>query len=102
MLAVVLYPPDIRGDESYGNLFEQNRKWLFGTFIVFVLLDIAQTAVRGQLFQPIIYLPFVLHYMVMAAVGIPVANKRYQAFFAWYMLVTLVLWSLIIRRLLGT
>jgi hypothetical protein len=54
------------------------------------------------LFQPIIYLPFVTHYAVMAAIGIPVANQRYQAFFAWYMLITLVLWCLIVRRLLGT
>ncbi len=101
MLTVVLYPPDIRGDESYDDLFERNRKWLFGTFVVFILLDIAQTAVRGELFQPKIYLPFVLHYAGLAAIGIPLANKRYQSFFAWYMLVTLALWCLFVRRFLG-
>jgi hypothetical protein len=101
MLTVVLYPPDIRRDEDYESLFEQNRKGLFGTFVVFVLIDIAQTAVRGQLFQPRIYLPFVLHYAVLAAVGIPVSNRRYQIFFAWYMLVTLVIWCLFVRRFLG-
>jgi len=47
-----------------------------------ILLDIVQTAVRGELFQPPIYLPYVLHYAVPAAAGIPVANERYQAFFA--------------------
>lgn len=101
MLAVLLYPPDIRGDESYGALFEKNRKWLFGVFIVFVLFDIAQTAVRGQLFTPRIYLPFVIHYAVLAAIGMLVASRRYQLFFAWYMLVTLLLWCLVVRRLLG-
>lgn len=102
MLSVVLYPPDIRGDESYGVLFEKNRQWLFGAFIAFVLLDIAQTAVRGQLFTPGIYLPYVVHYAVLAAIGMLVANRRYQLFFAWYMLITLLLWCLVVRRLLGS
>lgn len=101
MLSVVLYPPDIRSNESYDELFEQNRKWLLGTFVVFVLLDIVQTAVRGQLFQPKYYLPFVSHYVVLALTGIFVGNRRYQVFFAWYLLITLVLWSLVVRRLLG-
>ena len=101
MLSVVLYPPDIRPDESYDELFEQNRKWLFGTFVVFILIDIAQTAVRGQLLQPKIYLPFVLHYAILSAIGIFVGNRRYQGFFAGYILITLVLWSLVVRRILG-
>jgi hypothetical protein len=101
MLSVVLYPPDTRREETYGMLFEKNRKWLFGAFIVFILLDIAQTAVRGQLFEPKIYLPFVLQYGVLAAIGIPVGNRRYQLFYAWYTLVTLTLWCLFVRRLLG-
>ena len=101
MLAVVLYPPDIRGDESYFDLFERNRKWLFGTFIVFLLLDIAQTAVRGQLFDPPIFLPYVLHYAVLSGLGIFLDNKRFQAFFAWYVLLSLVLWSVVVRRILG-
>jgi len=102
MLAVILYPPDIKREASYEELFERNRKWLFGTFVIFIILDIAQTAVRDQLFEPKIYLPFVLHYAVLTAIGIPVANKRYQFFLAWYVLITLTLWCLFIRRLLGT
>lgn len=102
MLAVILYPPDIKKEDSFEEIFEQNRKWLFGTFIVFVALDVAQTAVRGQLLEPKIYLPFVLHYAALAAIGIPVANKRYQIFLAWYFLITLVLWCLVVRRLLGS
>jgi hypothetical protein len=101
MLAVILYPPDITKQDSYAEIFDKNRVWLLGTFVTFVALDVAQTAVRGQLFEPKIYLPFVLHYAALAAVGIPVANKRYQGFLAWYFLVTLILWCLIARRLLG-
>ena len=101
MLAVILYPPDIKSEDSYEDIFEQNRKWLFGTFLVFVALDVAQTAVRGQLVEPKIYLPFVLHYAVLAAIGIPVGRKRYQSFVAWYFLITLILWCLFVRRFLG-
>ena len=102
MLAVILYPPDIKAGDPYREIFEKNRNWLLGTFVVFVALDIAQTAVRGQLLEPRIYLPFVLHYAVLAGIGIPVANRRYQVFLAWYFLITLTLWCLIVRRLLGS
>jgi len=100
MLSVILYPPDIRGDESYAELFERNRQWLYATFIIMIALDIAQTALRGDLLNPPIYLPFVLHYALLAAIGIVVGNRRYQLFFAWYTLVSLTVWSLVVRRLL--
>jgi len=45
--------------------------------------DVAQTAVRGELFEPRIYPLFVLHYAGLAGIGIPVANRRYQGFLAW-------------------
>jgi hypothetical protein len=101
MLTVTLYPPDLKIGDSYEEIFERNRKWLLGIFVTFVALDVAQTAARGQLFDPKVYLPFVLHLAALAVAGIPVANKRYQSFLAWYFLVVLILWSLIVRRLLG-
>ena len=101
MLAVVLYPPDMSQEDSYEVVFKQNRKRLYRIFIVFRTLDISQTAVRGQLFDPVIYLPFVLQYAVLSGIGIATASRRYQVFFAWYLLITLSTWSLIVRRLLG-
>lgn len=101
MMTVVLYPPDIAPDVSYDALFEQNRKWLFGTFLLFVAIDVVETAVRGELFRPKYFLVFVLHYAVLAAIAIFTPNRRYQLFFAWYMLGSLTLWSLVVRRILG-
>ncbi len=101
MLAVVLYPPDIRGDESYAEVFERNRTWLFGIFIGFIALDIGQTAVRGQLFDPPVFLPYVLHYVVLSGLGMAIRDRRYQLFYAWWTLSTLIAWSLVARRLLG-
>jgi hypothetical protein len=102
MLAVILYPPDIGPEDTYEAIFQKNRKWLLGTFVVFVGFDVAQTAARGQLFEPAIYLPFVVHYALLAAIGIPVSSRRYHNFVAWYFLITLVLWSVLVRRLLGS
>ena len=100
MLSVILYPPDIRGDESYAELFERNRQWLFATFILTTVLDIALTALRGDLLNPPIYLPYVLHFTLLAAVAIVVRNRRFHLIFAWYTLVSLTVWSLVVRRLL--
>lgn len=57
MLAVTIFPPNLRGNEDFESVFANNRKWLLGTFLIFMVLDITQTAVRGQLFEPRIYLP---------------------------------------------
>jgi hypothetical protein len=100
MLAVVLYPPDIRGDESYAELFQRNRQWLFVMFILMIGLDIAQTALRDDLLNPPIYLPFVLQYALLSAIGMRVDGRRYQSIFAWWVLISLVVWSLLVRRLL--
>ena len=102
MLAVALYPSDIADEDSYEELFEKNRKWQFRTFKTFMALDVAQTALRGQLLEPKYYLPFVLHSAALTAVGISVSKKRYLIFLAWYVLITLTLWSLVIRRFLGS
>ena len=101
MLTIPLYPPDMQSGDAYQDIFDRNRGWLLGTFVIFVALDIVQTAVRGQLFEPRTFLPYVLHLAVLAIVGMLVANRRYQVFLAWYMLIVLVLWSVIVRRVLG-
>jgi hypothetical protein len=64
------------------------------------LLDIAQTAVHGELFQPIWYVPFVGQYALFAVVGLIVGRRSYDRFFAWYQLVTLLVWAPVVRRYL--
>jgi len=79
----------------------KNRKWFLGTFIVMILTDIGQTALRGALFDPPIYLPFVLQYAALAGIGIAVPSPRYQNFFGWWVLITLLIWSFVVRRMLA-
>jgi len=63
-------------------------------------LDIGQTAIHGELFQPVWYVPFVGHYAVLAGVGLVIHRRGYDRFFAWYQLVTLLVWALVVRRYL--
>ncbi len=101
MMAVLLYPPELDPGEDYAGVFEKNRKWFLGTFIVMILTDIGQTALRGALFDPPIYLPFVLQYAALAGIGIAVPSPRYQNFFGWWVLITLLIWSFVVRRMLA-
>jgi hypothetical protein len=100
MLTVFLYPPDLSEEEEHQGRFERNRSGYYSTFIAMCLLDIAQTAVHGELLQPMWYLPFVGQYALLAGVGLIAGRRGYDRFFAWYQLVTLLVWALVVRRVL--
>ncbi len=100
MLTVFLYPPDLSEAEEHQGRFERNRSGYYSTFIAMCLLDIAQTAVHGDLFHPIWYVPFVGQYALLAGGGLIAGRRGYDRFFAWYQLVTLLVWALVVRRFL--
>jgi len=100
MLTVFLYPPDLSEAEEHQGRFERNRSGYYSIFIAMCLLDITQTAVHGDLFHPIWYVPFVGHYAVLAAGGLIAHRRGYDRFFAWYQLITLLVWALVVRRFL--
>ena len=102
LMAVVLYPPDIGESEDYSTVFERNRKWFLGFFVSASVADIVLTAVRGDLFNPPIYLPFALHFVVLGVLGILIKSRRFQVTLAAYVLGIGLTWSLIVRRFLGT
>ena len=100
MLTIFLYPPDLSQEEEHRGRFQQNRAGYYSAFIAFCLLDIALTAIRGDLFHPIWYVPFVGQYAVLAGGGLVAGRRGYDRFFAWYLLITLLIWSLVVRRYL--
>ena len=100
MLTVFLYPPDLSEQEEQGDRFHRNRTGYYTTFIVMCLLDVAQTAMRGQILQPVWYLPYVGHYALLATGGLVARRRGYNLFFAWYLLITMLIWSLVVRRYL--
>lgn len=101
MPSVLLFPPDQGEDESYNDVFHRNRFWLFGTLIAFLFMDVVQTAFRGALLQPWYYLPFVAHWIVIDLVGMFVRKRSVQKFVAWWVLGSMIIWSLGVRRILA-
>lgn len=97
LMAVVLYPPGMRTGEDYAQVFEVNRPWFFGLFIFSSVIDIAQTAARGDLFSPPFYLLFVLHLVLLVGIGIWVRRRGYQVFLACYILAIGLLWAVSAR-----
>ena len=81
MLTVFLYPPDLSEAEEQP-------------------APLSQTAIHGDLFHPIWYVPFVGQYTMLAAIGLFVHRRGYDRFFAWYQLITLLIWALVVRRYL--
>jgi len=100
LLTVFLYPPDLSEAEEHQGRFERNRSGITPTFIAMCLLDIAQTAVHGELFQPVWYVPFVGQYALLAVGGLCARRRRLRSIFCVYQLVTLLAWALVFRKTL--
>src|SRR5689334_2032219 len=98
LLTTFLYPPDLSEEEERRNRFEVNRSGYYSAFIAFCSMDIVQTALRSGLLDPVWYLPFVGHFLILGAAGLIVRKRRYDRFFAWYQLIVLLVWSLVVRR----
>jgi CheY-like chemotaxis protein len=101
MPVVFLYPTHKPPRESWAVVFSSNRQWFLGGFAFFAAADIWVTALRGGLFDPPIYLPFVGHYFLLWVAGVFVDAPRYQKFLAWYTLLSLAAWSLVVRRFIA-
>jgi len=97
LAAITLYPPEAAGSERP---FEYRRNWFLWAWIGIALSDILQTAARGDVFSPWYYLPFVLHYVFLALIAIFLQKPALHRWLPWYFLVSMVVWSLIVRRFL--
>lgn len=101
LMTVVLFPRSLAECEDYGEVFERNRRWFLGLLVAYALADIALTAIRGGLFKPPEYLPFSLHLVALATLGIFIRSKRYHLGFAIYVLVIGFIWAFLARSLLA-
>ena len=55
---------------------------------------------RGALFNPWYYLPFALHYAVLAILAGRTRSRLIRRLVAWWFLLSIVVWSLGVRRFL--
>ena len=95
--SITLYPPQVSGTRQ---ALQYRNTWFFGAFTVLCLGDILQTAAMGNLFIPKAYLPFVLHFVVLCLAGIYLNKQKVYLFLAWYFLIIMTLWYLVVRRFL--
>lgn len=96
--AITLYPRQASGTEEP---YEYRRNWFLWAFVGVVTADILQTAASGGLFSPWFYLPFVLHYVALSLLGIFVNRPLLHRCIAWYFLISIAIWSLLVRRFLA-
>ncbi len=99
-LALALYPPRLPDDVDYRTMFETNRTWFLSTFTVMCLLDILISLIRDQWTTELSYIVFVSHYAAITAVGVGVRNRKYDMVAAWYIAITMALWSFNVRATL--
>ncbi len=97
LAAITLYPPQAAGIDRQ---FEYRRNWFLWAFIGVASTDILQTAARGDAFSPWFYLPFVLHYIALALLAVFVNRPSLHRWIAWYFLVSIAVWSFVVRRFL--
>ncbi len=95
--AITLYPPLSVGVERP---FEFRRNWFYVSFIAVSIMDMLQTGLRGDLFDPWYYLVYVGHFVVVLFVGILVPTRGFHRILAWFLLIGIILWSFIERRFL--
>lgn len=96
--AITLYPPR---SSQIDRTYEYRRTWFLWAFIGVVVTDIIQTVAAGDIFSPWFYLPFVLHYIAIALLAIFTTKPVLHRWIAWYFLISIVVWSLVVRRFLG-
>ncbi len=100
VMALALYPPGRSQDAGYRAIFEANRSWFLSTFTIMCLLDLSVTYMREQGIPEPTYIAFVGHYAVITATGIAVKKRRYDLVAAWYIAITMALWSFGVRHTL--
>ena len=97
LAAITLYPPQTAGIEHPN---EYRRNWFLWAFIAIAITDILQTAARGDVFTQWLYLPFVCQYIAIGLLAIFINKPGFNRWIAWYFLLSLAIWSFIIRRFL--
>ena len=96
-MSFALFPGDLDSDiES-----EARYRGFAIAFLVTLALDDVQTALLGTLFEPWYYLPFIGQYAVCAVVIHRASSAPVRRTVGGWMILSVVLWSLVVRRHLG-
>ena len=100
VLALALFPPRLPEDVDYRVMFETNRTWFLSTFVAFCALDILVTGLREQSMPEGFFIAFVGHFAIIAALAMVVRKRIFDLVAAWYIVITMAVWSFGIRSTL--
>ncbi len=97
-VATALYPSRTLEDYQF---IDESRRSVCWTFIAAAVLDGASTAMRGDFFDPWYYSVFIAYMIVFASLGLLTSNDKVHKSIPWILVVSMAIWSLIVRRFLG-
>ena len=97
VMALALYPPRLSETVDYREMFETNRTWILSTFVIWLLLDIVVTSMRDQSVPEAFFLAYLGHYLAIGVIGIFVKKRLYDLIAAWYIAITMAMWSFGVR-----
>jgi hypothetical protein len=97
-LAATLFPIDLTTRVEP----ERRRKVFLVAFLVVLLIDVIEAGLRDGLFSPWYYLPIVATWALAASVALAVRQQRIERVSAWYILLSVLFFALVARRVLPT
>ena len=96
MLCALLFPQDLEGYSGYEDYFMTRRSWFLGLLVVYFLVDLGDTWLKGADYFHSLGIEYPVTQGVMIAgclVGIATANRLYHAGFVVIMLLFQVTWA---------
>jgi hypothetical protein len=96
LLAVSLYPYDFL--DVYTE--ELQRKFLFWTMLVVVIMDVVEAAIGGELFNPWYYPLFMAFLASLVIVPLTIPRPAVLRACGWILFVSILVWSTIVRGVL--
>lgn len=98
LLAVSIYPYDFLDEYSE----EMQKTFLLRAILVVLLADLAENAVRGQLFSPWYYPVFIVSLSALALAPLLWKNPAVMRMAGWIFLAAVVSWMTIVRGVLAS
>ncbi len=105
MVSTLLFPRDVREYGSYEHYLIQRRGWFFGTIALITLMDLADTALKGESRWHMLGQAYPVHtvlMLVIAGLGAWLASRRLQLAIALFSLAYQVVYFATEYLTLGT
>lgn len=96
LLAVSIYPYEFM--DTYTE--ELRRKFLLGAMLTVSLIDVVETSIRGNLFDPWYYLLFIGYISGLVIVAMLLPRPAVLRAIGWILFSSILIWSTVVRNVL--